>query len=337
MTIRVEWLRGAEARDAQTLSLWERLHQESSGMSVTSGPAWWRFIDDTFRPEHEHRLAIVHDAGRVAALFPAACRSVRGRLGTVRILMHANGQHTYYGDPVMSRDAPPGTLAALGNALRDVRDVRHIDLSRVRLPLPAWPDTTEQCADMTVWGGLDAEGIASRMLRDIERTVRRLEERGTLVVERLEGSALAEIGPEFARLHTALKTMQQQWAVFRDLPGAAERLGPALASGPIAPHARVVRISLDQRLLGLTILFHGGGEGLSYRVAWDPAEARFGIGALLMREAIAWSAEQGESCFRLGPGDEGYKQKWATEVAHVHRHRQVRPRWQQLWRQLRRE
>ncbi|MEO8478716.1 MAG: GNAT family N-acetyltransferase [Gemmatimonadota bacterium] len=337
MTLRVEWLHGAEARDASALALWARLFEATPDVSVTSGPAWWRFIEDTFRPGHEHRLAIVHDAGRVAGLFPAACTMGRGRLGARRTLTHANGAHTYYGDPVVPPDAPPETLRVLGQALRSSPDVHRIDLSRVRVPIPGWPTSVESSADMLVRRGLAAEGISTRMLRDIERSVRRLEERGVLVIERLEGSALRGIGPEFALLHTALKEMQQQWAVFLDHQGSGERLGPALAEGPIAAHAGVVKISLDGRTLGMTLLFHGGGETLSYRVAWDPTEARFGIGALLMREAIGWSADRGDGCFRLGPGDEGYKRKWATEIAHVHRHRLDQPRWKHLWRQLRRD
>ncbi|HET9065642.1 MAG TPA: GNAT family N-acetyltransferase [Gemmatimonadales bacterium] len=337
MTFRVDWLRGAESRSPEMLELWTRLHEATPGISVTSGPAWWRFIEDTFRPEHEHRLAVVHDAGRVVGVFPAACTTTRGRFGTVRTLTHANGPHTYYGDPVVPPDAARETIPVLVRALRAVRDVRRLDVNRVRLPFPDWPEPVKSSADLTVRGGLAAGGISTRVLRDIERTVRRLEERGVLRIERLAGSALRGIGPEFARLHTALKDMQEQWSVFRDNPGSAERLGPALTEGPIAHHAGVVKVSLNGRTLGMTVLFHGGGETLSHRVAWDPTEARFGIGALLMREAIGWSSDRGDGCFRLGPGDEPYKRKWATEIAQVHRHQHVRPRWQHLRRQLGRD
>lgn len=320
-TGKLEWLIGKEARSPAALQAWQQLFDADTEATIASAPAWWQFVDEVFAPSHQHRLLLLRRGSRLVGAWPLAVRTDQGRFLDQRVLTSANGYHAYYGDPLIDDRGDTGvnTTEELLAAAQRAPRVDRIDLNRVHLGRHEWLSERITSNDPIIACGTDAPLISGQLKREINRSERRLREVGDLTIDRVVGNDLGKIGAEFARLHTALKTMQRQWRLFDEYPGSAARLGPALANGAIAPHAGAVRISLNGTAVGFAIILTHGGESVHWRTAWDPDFARFGIGALLLREAVSWSRDRGEIVFRLGPGNEPHKLRWATDVSQVSR------------------
>jgi len=326
MTIRAEWLTGPVARSPEALAMWREMYEADKSASIASGPGWWRLMEAAFAVPNTPCMVVLRESGRLVAVWPLAIRARRGRWITVRTLIHANGHHTYYGDPVIAGDAPQGSIARLHEELRRVRHVDRIDIRRLRmlgLVPNGGPDALTN--DPVIPLGSEAVPIRSRMRREMERCHRRLEDLGPVSIEWLTGPSLAGIGTEFARLHTALKTMQHQWQLFSEHPRSGERLGPALVEASREMDIGAVCIKVADRIQGLLIVFSRERRSLTWRSAWEPTLARFGLGALLIREAIRVCADRGDSELRLGPGAEPYKLEWASQVSQVATYRRSRP------------
>lgn len=148
----------------------------------------------------------------------------------------------------------------------------------------------------------------------MSRLARQLDATGNIVMGwEAPGAALLQTLADLVELHTRLKRWQRQNMVF--LQGSAARdFPPWLAAEVHAGRARVFTIRRDGRLLAGSILLCSHGTAHSYRAAWDPDDARFGLGILITTRVIEACRLAGFTTFDLGPGTEPYKAKWHPEV-----------------------
>jgi CelD/BcsL family acetyltransferase involved in cellulose biosynthesis len=323
---RIQWLVGPAARHEDALACWRRLYDQDLNAAVVSGPDWWQLLATTFALDDEPRLLLLEDEGEPVAAWPLSVRVDKGRWLRRRTLTHAAGHHTYYGDPVIAPTAPPDALARLLTAVQAAPGVDLVDLVRLRhVTLPA--QSAEVTAGHNRVAHLSGElpHLIGKAGRELDRLRRRLEEHGAVQVDRCTGPALATLADDFARLHTALKQHQRQWAVFTDVPGSAGRFGPALDRARHNLDLGAVRLRVGGVVRGVIVVAWRGETALTWRSAWDPDFARYGLGSLLLAEAVAWCRSRGDRLLRLGPGDEPYKAAWATGDEPVSRWRVTCP------------
>ncbi len=321
--LRSHWLIGDEARSPEALDIWRRLYNQDPDATAAAGPDWWRMLSDTFAFTDQPRLLIAERGGEPVAAWPLALRTDRGRLLRRRTLTHANGYHTYYGDPVIAADAPPHTPAVLVRAVRRAPGTDFININRIAPRLVA-DGKFDLVPNRILDVSCTPSHLTGRPLRELKRRRRRLDDVGHCDISRLVGPALGDLAPTFAALHTDLKRMQQQWALFAESPGSPQRFATAIVHAASALDVGAVVLSLDDEVCAAVIMAWHNGHGLQWRTVWNPDMARFGLGSLLLAEAIAWCRERGDSVLHLGPGDEPYKADWASETRYVTRWRSAR-------------
>lgn len=326
--LRAHWLIGEEARNEEARALWQRFHQEDASASAMAGPAWWSLMTDTFGSHDEQRMLVLESGGTPFALWPLAVRVEKGRLASRRTLIGANGHHTYYNEPLVGSDAPADIIHQLRDAALRAPAVDLIDLTRLRregLVQATRLTSVLPSSDRRLTLSETPAHLRGQPGRELNRLRRQLSSVGEVAITRVAGVAVADLASDFTSLHTALKRMQNQWAVFADHPGSSERFGDALRHAAPALDLGGISLSVDGIPRGITLFARRGGEASSWRVAWDPALARYGLGSILFSEVIAWGRERGDHTLRLGPGDEPYKLKWASENDRVFRWRGARP------------
>ena len=76
---------------------------------------------------------------------------------------------------------------------------------------------------------------------------------------------------------------------------------------------RLSWLELDGRPVAAYSGFRLGGIEWSYQFGRDPAEEGSSVGLLIAAHAVRAALEDGASEFRLGPGDQAYKLRFATE------------------------
>ncbi|MES2124547.1 MAG: GNAT family N-acetyltransferase [Gemmatimonadota bacterium] len=307
------------------LSEWQQLFERDPRGSARNGPHRLLAFHRIFTPDIHPRVIVVRDHdGKLRGVLPVGLR--RRRVGPVvlRGLVPLIGTHAYHFDAVIDPDHSLAVGAAIAEGLnriaRDGLALRHVRPGAWLLDAEA--GVLRALPALIRHEGLPSprvrlgsgETIRGRDAKEMHRLERHLFATGDIRMgwEPAE-SALVQTIDELMTLHTRLKRWQKQRMVF--LEGSANRdFPPWLASEIGAGRARLFTIRRDGRLLAGCILFCNRDEAHSYRVAWDPDEARLGLGILITTRTLEACEASGLSVFDLGPGTEPYKAKWHPEV-----------------------
>src|SRR5690606_23786468 len=130
----------------------------------------------------------------------------------------------------------------------------------------------------------DPPRLQGKQRRELGRLTRRLHAAGNTEMRRVVGPELGSVAARFAELHTALKRRQHQWPVFADSAGADRRFHAAITAAAAAIDLGAVCITLNGHACGILIMAWRNGTVMTWRSAWDPDQARLGLGSLLLAE-----------------------------------------------------
>jgi CelD/BcsL family acetyltransferase involved in cellulose biosynthesis len=161
------------------------------------------------------------------------------------------------------------------------------------------------------WESWDAylASRSSNFRQELRRKERRLGERGLAFRELTEASDLDGALDVLFELHRARWGEQaSRWFAGREA-FQREFAQVALDRGWL----RVSLLELESRPVAAYHGFRVGDVEWSYQFGRDMAEESSSVGLVIAAHAIRRSIEDGAATFRLGPGDQPYKRRFATE------------------------
>lgn len=304
---------------------WTQLFARDPRATPRNAPHLTYAFHQMFTPDTQPRVLVASDrAGVVRGVLPLGVR--RRRIGPValRELIPLISWHSYYADAVVDPECSAEVCRALRVTLLqsgwDRLVIRHVHRASwlldpdvgvlSRLP---WLQLTEGVPSaMLALTPLPELGRRSRQDRD--RRERALRETGKIRMGwEQPGPGFQKAADDFVRLHTALKRHQRQNCTFRF--GSAERDFPLWLEAEVSEgRAGLFSIQRAGVLLAGHVMLRGRQEAHSYRVAWAPEAAAFGLGILQTSRVIEACAALGDRRFDLGPGAEPYKQKWSPQM-----------------------
>jgi CelD/BcsL family acetyltransferase involved in cellulose biosynthesis len=272
--------------------------------------AWLKHIGGDCEP---HLFAARQQDGTLVAIVPLVV--ARGRyVRKARFL--GFGPSNELG-PIASADDREAAASALTEALAATRRNWDVFIGE-QLPGNGWADRlgatlVGRKADPVVrgaWGSWD-DYLASRssnFRQELRRKQRRLGERGLAFREVEDASQLDGALDVLFELHRerwgeqASRWFAGREQFQRDFSRVAFERG----------WLRVSVLELEGRPVAA---YHGlrfGDSGWSYQFGRDPAEDSSSVGLIMTAHAVRGSIEEGATAFRLGPGNQPYKLRFAT-------------------------
>jgi len=319
-------------RDPALDTAWHALHASTPLAEPTLAPAFTALIESTFRPPGQP-LWLVARRGNVIVALLHLRRELRWLGGLPhRRLLGGLGWHAYTMDALVGAADATAVARAFATVLTRWDQGSTIHLWRIpaasALRHIALADAVLDATQANPVAVLEPGGgrLGGHAGRNLRRRLRQLDELGAVqvrVLTNVDGNEA--IASHFTRMHSALKAMQGQQQTFELAPGAHERFPAAWATYCAGGHGSAVVVELDGRPIGIGLQLHGNGVTQSWRTAWDPEFARFGLGIILMDEAIAASRARGDVRYHLGVGDEEYKRLWVPDPEPCYRLRAVAP------------
>lgn len=321
--MQVRLLRASRELDT-LLPEWSRLFAQDPHANARAAPHLILGFHRIFTPQVRPRVLIATDAnGVLRGVLPLGLLAVRVGPIIIRRLVPLIDWHAYYFDATVHPDKSDITCRALADALEttgwDRLEVRHL---RAESWLLRSGGILERLPGMTRADGLPAPRVSlpravalqGRSADDMHRRERALHRTGAVTMGwEVPGPAFRAAVDAFIAMHTALKEFQQQTATFKY--GSGARDFPEWLEGEvIAERARLFTIRRDGSLLAAAVVLCGNGEAHSYRAAWAPGGAEFGLGILQTSRVLEACSVAGERVFDLGPGVEAYKAKWRPHV-----------------------
>jgi CelD/BcsL family acetyltransferase involved in cellulose biosynthesis len=305
---------------------WIRLYEQDPRATPWSDPRLLLAFHRMFVPKVRPRVLIARSADGVLRGV-LALGMERRRVGPVftRQLHSLISWHAVFPDAIVDPDHAAQVLPALARAvaelpaeslsLRRVRDDARIvdpDLGFLEELPPSAREEGEAIWSVNLQS--DRPFLAGQDGTELRRRLRRLEEHGKVQIGWEESGIAGRVATvEFVSMHGRLKTYQQQTRTFT-FGTAADAFPDWLAAESVAGRARLLSIRSNERMLGGVVILRANGKAYSYRVAWEPEFARYGLGILLLTRAMTACRDAGDSDFDLGPGHEAYKNKWQPSI-----------------------
>lgn len=298
--LQVQWLEDAAGLHAYADAL-AALAADAIEPNVFHEP--WMLLPALQRFDHDAvRIALVwREDGTLAALFPFQWHPRKGlRPPLLSLWRHI---YCFLGTPLVHRDQPDATLAALLDSIAQGRaPARCVQLDEITADgafartlaavlrsRPGW----RQHRDLRQRAWLDLAGdrqtepaFSARHLKDLRRKRRKLEQAGTLAVVRL--GADDDIAPwldEFLRLEasgwkgragTALGSTPADAEFFRRIAESAHR----------QHRLHLLALTLDGRAVAMQCDFFADDGGFAFKVAYDEAHAATSPGLQLELESM---------------------------------------------------
>ena len=318
---------------------WSALYERDLRATPYSDPNLLLPFHAMFVPHVQPRVIVARSAdGALRGVLPLGVE--RQRVGPIflRKLQSLIGWHAVFPDAVVDAERATEVLPALARAL-DSLPSESLALTRVREDawlLDASVGFLEHIPRLQHEAGEPAPRVALQPDRPLlvgpdgveaRRTLRRLEERGTLRIGWEDaGMTGREAAAEFVAMHGRLKAYQKQTRTFAF--GTATRDFPDwLVGESLAGRAGLFTVRLNGRMLGGSVILRAKAKSYSYRLAWELDFAKYGVGVLLFTHAMAECRAAGDTAFELGPGREPYKNKWRPSIHHLTTLRFTRPTW----------
>ncbi|MES2304386.1 MAG: GNAT family N-acetyltransferase [Gemmatimonadota bacterium] len=323
---------------AGLLPAWSELFARDPRGNARNAPTLVVAFHQMFQPAVSPLVFVVSDRHeRICGVLPLGI--ARQRVGPLilRRLVPLIHWHAYYCDAVVIPEAGEAVGTALRTAIRqsgwDQLALPHLRADSWLLDPMVAP--FREIDSLRATAGLPSPRIAlprdpvlpGRSAVNMAEREAKLRASGSIELGwQLVGPGFREAVAEFIRMHTDLKTVQQQTASFRH--GTAARDFPAwLFTEAEAGRARLFTIRRNGVLIAASVVLVSHGVGHSYRVAWAPELAQFGLGILQTTRLIEACSAQGDLLFDMGPGAEPYKLKWRPEVTPLTDLAATRPTW----------
>lgn len=164
-------------------------------------------------------------------------------------------------------------------------------------------------------------GWSRKQRRTLRSARRRLEESGTVTVQRLTNQAtLTTTLPAFARIRLAswaARGRLRELPVMDRHPAFPEFLAEAGSSLAAEGRCLLIRLNLDGEPLAQALFFRALGADLLYMSTYQPAAARYSPSHLLLAEASHLAVAGGVRVLELGRGDEPYKFSLGAHSRHL--------------------
>jgi CelD/BcsL family acetyltransferase involved in cellulose biosynthesis len=318
---------------------WTALHALDPRAGAWTHPSLLIGFHRMFRPGGEPFVLAAHDEGGVLrGVLPLSIESKRVGPVMVRWAQPLASWHSCFNDAVIDPDHAAAVLPALARALDSVR---WDELAMTRVREDAWlldsslgflehiPQLRREAGEPAPRVALQPTGplLVGPDGRELRRTLRRLEELGTLRVGwESPGDTGREATAEFVALHGRLKAYQRQTRTFT--LGTARRDFPDwLAVESEVGRAGLYTARLNGRMLAGCVVLRAKARSFAYRAAWELDVAKYGMGVLLLTQAMVECRAAGDITFDLGPGREPYKNKWQPSIHPLATLRVTRPTW----------
>jgi CelD/BcsL family acetyltransferase involved in cellulose biosynthesis len=337
-SIRVDVLsRAADLR--ALLPEWSALYERDPRATPFSDPNLLLPFHAMFVPHVQPRVIIARSAdGALRGVLPLGVEYQRVGPIFLRKLQSLISWHAVFPDAVVDAERAAEVLPALARALNSL-PWESMVVTRVRED--AWlldsslgflehiPQRQREAGEPAPQVALqpDRPLLPGRDGRELRRTLRRLEELGTMRIGwEAAGTAGREATVEFVAMHGRLKTYQRQTRTFTF--GTATRDFPDwLADESGFDRAGLFTLRLNGRMLAGCVVLRAKARACPYRAAWELDVAKYGVGVLLLTELMAACRAAGDLTFELGPGREPYKNKWQPSIHQLTTLRCTRPTW----------
>jgi CelD/BcsL family acetyltransferase involved in cellulose biosynthesis len=276
--------------------------------------AWW----ELYRPQALMRCIVVRSEGALVGALPLAIVERRGiRVGEIAGSLALADAAVAGADPERVGAA---FAAAIAREPLDLVDFDYLAPDCVLARhLPGRMRVTQTRAAPTMdmpdgWQAAYEHATSSKTRNTHRRRLKQLAREGDLAFVRNETAD--DVG---RALSDAFRIHALRWTGRRDLSSLGEPAGQAYnraALGVLSDDGYVRLIEL--RLGGVAIAFHLylllGETMFVYRLAFDPAYARFSPGLLTTLEAIRQASDEGARRVEFLVGDERYKRELADHV-----------------------
>ena len=302
---------------------WSRLHQREARASGWTAPQLLVPFQQAYFPGYRPRVLVVRDAdGTLRGILPLALEFRRVGPIYLRRVVALAGTQVVYPDAVIEPGAEPLVMPALTSALRrmswDEIRLRWVEPGAHLLHVAhglaqGVPELRQEPGDPLWKLSLRNQQELPRgsTRKEMLRRLRRLHERGEIIIGWEPEDRLAAAAEEFVLLHTRLKDHQQQIAFYR--MGSARHDSPEwLVEEFAAGRAGLFSVRCDGQLIASAIILRHRERACCFRFAWEPAFATFGLGIMVVTKAIEACRERGDLDFDMGPGVEPYKGEFAT-------------------------
>jgi CelD/BcsL family acetyltransferase involved in cellulose biosynthesis len=271
--------------------------------------AWWRHEADGARLA----VHVARRGGRLVAALPFCVE----RRGPVRVTGFLGGVHSALADALVADGEPESTVDALVrracNGGHDLADLFGLPAqSRLARAAGGSLRTIERVEAPVLdlspgWDAVYRAKTDSKKRNLHKRRRRQLSEAGELEVVRVQ--APAELEPA---LEEAFRLHELRWAGRPDGSGFVTASGrrfnrEALAAIARDGLARIVLLRLDGRAIAFHYFVVFANRMYVYRLAFDPAYARWSPGLVNTLDALEWAAEEGVERVEYLGGDERYK------------------------------
>ena len=262
-------------------------------------------------------IATVYRDDRPVVLFPA----VIGRFLGAPAIRFLGDPFIQYGDMLAASSARPEDFAAAWRAVCQSRHACFVQLRKVRRDAraAAFLDTLRATviADAAPWVDLAGPpAMASRDVRELRRSRRRLGEQGTVSFHVFhDEDALPALATALAHKRAWLAERGLTSPVVGD--GSWEDVFARLARTPGAVRLAAAQLCLDGRPIATEIALDDGARWCAYLGAIDPRSAAFGPGRLQMADTIARCASAGRRVYDLLAPADSYKKSLATDACEV--------------------
>jgi CelD/BcsL family acetyltransferase involved in cellulose biosynthesis len=270
--------------------------------------AWWT----VYRPNLPMRCLTVRDDGRLVGALPLAVT----RRGPVRVAVIA-GARALGGDAIVAGADPHAVGAALTAVLQDEPlDVLDFDgvardavvttcLSGPRRLIEVMAAPTMEMPDG--WEPAYERTAGSSTRRTNRRRLKQLQEQGAVAfVQHATAEEVAGALEDAFRLHAIRWEGRGDTSEFGTTAGQTFHRAALAALAP-GGYVRLLELRLDDTPIAFQLYFVVGGTVFTYRVAFDPAYARFSPGALTVVEALRQGGAEGATRVEFLRGDEPYK------------------------------
>ncbi|HVM17146.1 MAG TPA: GNAT family N-acetyltransferase [Gaiellaceae bacterium] len=274
--------------------------------------AWWEAWG-----AGDLELHVLRDGGRLAALLPLARH--RGALTGI-----ANWHTPSFG--ILARDADAAAELARAVVARRPRRVALAFLLPERRGLAEVRDaaaaagyrlivrTVERSPHVDTRTGWEAyeRSLGRKLLSELRRRRRRLEERGELRLEVLDGTdRLAELLEEGFGVEAAAWKGARGTAIASDPPTRRfyERIAGWFAGRGAL---RLAFLRLDERALAFDFAVEEDGVHYLLKTGYEPEFRNFAPGMLLRHEMIRRAFEDGLASYEFLGADEPWKLEWAS-------------------------
>ena len=341
MSIRVSVVASVGGLDA-IQDEWVTLYDHDPAATSWSDPRLLLPFHRMFVPRIRPRVLVARSADGVLRGV-LALGIERRRAGPVftRQVQSLISWHAVFPDAVVDPDHAADVLPALARALAAL-PAESLSLRRMREDarlldarlgfLDHSPGMVRELGEPVSHVNLQADRpfLSGRDGAEARRTLRRLEEHGEVRIGWEDrGMPGRDATVEFVAMHGRLKSYQAQTRTFA-FGTAAAAFPDWLVAESHAGRARLFTIRSNGRMLGGVVILRAKGVSYTYRAAWEPEFAKYGLGILLLTHAMTECRAAGDLGFDLGPGEEAYKSKWQPTVHQSVTLRFNRPTWRNL-------